>query len=118
MLTLCFTYFITADVDLKNAPSLLTLSSTEVAWQEVVAIQPVAAHHLNIKSPNQCGKGHLLSVTEQKAECMMKSPGRNGLQIFVCDDKNTFCRREVLQVDVSYPRDLQGWLAYLKSFFN
>jgi hypothetical protein len=117
LLTLCFTYFISAEVDLKKMASLLTVSRSQVGWQEIVTVLPVAEHHLNVKSPNQCGRGLLLSLTEQKAECQMKSPGLNELQIFVCDDKNTFCRREVLSVEVGYPTSLTAWMTYLKSQF-
>ena len=106
-----------ADVDLKNAASFLQLSSSDVEWNQTVQVIPVSQHHLNIKSPNECGGGKLQKLNEQVFECLMTRTGQKQLQVFVCDNQNTFCRREILDVRVRYPSTFMGWWGYVSSIF-
>ncbi len=114
---ICLSKLIAAEINLKDAASFLILSSPNPEFEQVLSITPIANHHLNVKSPNTCGKGELLSNSEQQIECKMKLAGQNELNIYVCDDANTFCRREVLTVNVSYPNTITGWVHYLQNLF-
>ena len=80
-------------------------------------IMPLANHHFNLKSPNRCGNGKLISVTEGSVTCRMSSVGAQELEVFVCDDKNTFCKREMVPVEVPWPNTFLGLWQFLKSFF-
>jgi hypothetical protein len=115
---ICLSKLIAAEVNLKDAASFLILSSPNPEYEQILSITPIAGHHLNVKSPNTCGKGEIFSTSEQKIDCKMKSAGANELNIFVCDDANTFCRREVLNVRVNYPGTLTGWLHYFQNLLN
>lgn len=115
---ICLSKLIGAEVNLKDAASFLILSSPNPEYEQILSITPIANHHLNVKSPNTCGQGAVVSTSEQKIDCKMISAGANELHIFVCDDANTFCRREVLNVRVNYPRSFTGWVHYFQNLIS
>ena len=104
-----------ADVDLKNAESFLELSSSELEWKQTVRIKPLKGYHLNLKSPHKCGAGKVQNLAEHSIDCLMMSFGEQQLEVFVCDDANTFCRRELLEVRVHQPSGFKGWWDYIKT---
>ncbi len=106
-----------ADVDLKNAASFLGLSRRELLWNETIEVKPQAGYHLNVKSPHKCGEGQVQALSEQTIQCLMTSFGKQQLQVFVCDDAKTFCRREVLDVQVHRPSNIKEWWNYLMNRF-
>lgn len=93
--------------------NLIQPSPSQVAFNQEISYQPIEGHHFNLKSPNQCGKGVLLRIDEKVAACKMTKPGKQDVELFVCDDKKTFCKREMLPVKVSYPSGIKGWMDYL-----
>jgi hypothetical protein len=108
------------------AAELLLLPVPPAAeWDQELVILPLPNHHFNLKSPNRCGNGKLLSVSEKAVTCRLSSVGAQELEVFVCDDQNTFCKREIVTVDVRWPTTFSGLWAllwqllgnFLKSFF-
>lgn len=86
---------------------------------EIVAFYPIEGHKFNLKSKNDCGKGRLISVKEDKAECQLTIAGKTTLELYVCDKKNTYCKREQVGITVSQPKGIQGWISYYwNRFFN
>jgi hypothetical protein len=88
-----------------------------LVWDQILELHPLPGHQFNLKSPNSCGKGHLLQVTEHIVSCRMSSPGTQELEVFVCDVQKSFCKREILAVRVQWPQTFAGIWQYLRSYF-
>jgi hypothetical protein len=100
------------------AAELLLLPVPPTAeWDQELVILPLPKHHFNLKSPNRCGGGKLISATKEAVTCRLSSAGSQDLEVFVCDDQNTFCKREIVTVDVQWPKTFTGLWQYLKSLF-
>lgn len=85
---------------------------TNPMLHEVIQFTPVADHHFNLKSKNNCGNGRLIQESEKSIECQMWAPGTSELQLYVCDNKNTFCRREIFSLKTQSPSGVVGWAKY------
>jgi hypothetical protein len=94
--------------------TLLQPFPSEPKLNEIIAFEVVPNHHFNLQSKTNCGNGRLISEKEQLVECQMYAPGTSELQLYVCDDAKTFCRREVVKVTTQQPSGLLGWLSYYK----
>ncbi len=82
----------------------------QVQLNQTVLFEPVAGHQFNLKSPNQCGQGRLSQITEQRAECEMTVSGQQKIELFVCDDQKSFCKREEHMLFVAGPSGLKNQL--------
>lgn len=90
--------------------SLIKPFFSRVELNQTVLFEPVEGHQFNLKSPNQCGQGQLKLVNEQRVECLMTVSGAQKLELFVCDEKKTFCKREEHALFVSGPSGLKNQL--------
>jgi hypothetical protein len=94
--------------------SLIKHFPQEPLLNEIVIFEPVDRHKFNLEAPNFCGNGALVIATEKKIKCQMSAPGSSELQLYVCDDKKTYCRREELKIKTQQPSGILGWLKYYK----
>lgn len=90
----------------------------EPLLNEVVSFEPVAGHKFNLVAKNQCGNGRLLETDEHKIECQMYAPGTGKVELYVCDDKKTFCRREELMLKTQQPKGFKAWVQYYKDSWS
>ena len=111
-------YQVLAEADFEKKMSLLQSYNQSPDWSETIKFIPLDGYHMNLKSHHKCGRGKRLELTETAVVCEMSRSGRQIVELFVCDEKKTFCKREELEIHVRYPRDVAGWFAYLRSFFN
>jgi hypothetical protein len=102
-----------ADVKAPEA-SLIKDYPKDPLINEIISFEPVAGHHFNLEAKNACGNGRLVSVSQDMVECQMSAPGTSRLELFVCDQKQTFCRREELNVKTQQPEGVLGWFKYYK----
>lgn len=93
-----------------GSESLIKPFYPEVKLDQTVLFEPVAGHQFNLKSPNQCGQGRLVQINEQKAECEMSVSGQQKIELFVCDEQKSFCKREEHTIFVSGPSGLKNQL--------
>ena len=94
---------------------LLLPVSPVVEWNQQLVVLPAPNHHFNLKSPNRCGNGKLVTASEEAVTCRMSSSGSQELEVFVCDDQNTFCKRELVFIEVQWPDSVLGLWEFLKS---
>jgi len=94
--------------------SLLAPYPQEPLLNEIIAFTPLPHHHFNLKAKTSCGNGYLVSEEEQRVQCQMFAPGTSELQLFVCDDGQTFCRREAIKIKTQEPSSILGWVKYYK----
>ena len=89
-------------ISLAPAPaSLLKLPPPEVALpHELIALTPAKAHHFNLEAPSRCPSGEFYTKEKNSIRCQMPARGRHKLEVYVCDDANTFCRKESFDVAV------------------
>jgi len=108
-----------ADGETPVEKSLLKPHPQQPLINEVVKFEPVAGHKFNLKAKNDCGNGWMISESEESFECQMSAPGTSMLELFVCDQKNTFCRREEFKLVTQQPQGFFAWLGYYKNnLFN
>lgn len=111
----CFTFLLVLFASAQPIPdSLLEVYPSVVRFDQTLVLVPATGHKLNLKSKNHCGEGSLLQIGEQEAHCQMNYAGVQRLEIYVCDLKNTYCKREELSVLVEWPGSLWNKLAHLK----
>lgn len=79
---------------------------------EIVAFEPVENHHFNLKSKNSCGRARIVNIAEDRVECQMHKAGETQLELFICDDKQSYCRREEVKVSTPSPEGLLNWGKY------
>src|SRR5262245_51033183 len=82
------------------------LSAAEKSGSLVITVKPPAQHHINDKAPASLQMGSAQksprSVTRENLEfevpldSQLSHPGSLTLSLYLCDDKNTFCERHVL----------------------
>ena len=101
----------------KGEQLLIVPVSSQASWNQRLTVNPVLGHHFNLKSPNSCGQGIVDSVSESQIVCYMSVPGSQELEVFVCDDAKSFCKRELISLSVQYPATVTDWWQYLKSYF-
>ena len=101
----------------KGEQLLIVPVPSKVSWNQQLTVNPVTGHHFNLKSPNKCGQGVTESVSESQVVCRMTAPGSQELEVFVCDDAKSFCKRELVSLGVEYPGTVKAWWQYLKSYF-
>jgi hypothetical protein len=117
---ICFTFILNILLSLAAADGALTEASLiktfpkEPLLNEIVIFEPVDKHKFNLEAQNFCGNGHLIAATEKAVKCQMSAPGSSELQLYVCDEKKTYCRREELAIKTQQPSGLLGWLKYYK----
>ncbi|MBY0314259.1 MAG: hypothetical protein K2Q26_01980 [Bdellovibrionales bacterium] len=93
--------------------TLLMPFPAEVALNETIVFKPVTQHHFNLKSKNSCGSGRLLKVEESAVECQITKAGETAIELFICDDKQSYCRREQITVITPRPKGFKEWLRHL-----
>ena len=101
-------------VSATDAPkSLLQYAPpTDVLPNEVIKLEAIAAHHFNLEAPNDCAGNSFHKKEKKIFECQISKPGKNVISVYVCDDKNTFCRSENHTVTLPGPGS-QGLAAAL-----
>ena len=93
--------------------TLLMPFPAEISINETVVFKPVAQHHFNLKSKNSCGSGRALKVEESTVECQITKAGETAIELFICDDKQSYCRREQITVTTPRPKGFKEWLRHL-----
>src|SRR4051812_5571619 len=90
----------------ENAPSetLLEKFPVELQINEVLSLKAKAHHHFNLEAPQDCaGAKPEFDVTATEATCQWDRAGVRQVVVSLCDDGNTFCRQQKVQVTVNDP---------------
>ncbi len=101
-----------------GAERLVQLLPESVSWNLELNIRPLEGHVFNLKSPNRCGDGKLLQASEEVLACQFTAVGQQELEVFVCDQEKTFCKRELIPIKVQWPNTFWGLWALFKSYFS
>ncbi|NCN42030.1 thioredoxin family protein [bacterium] len=76
---------------------------TQAFMNEVVQFEPEDGHHFEIEAEQQCENGNVIEKQAEKVSCQLLKKGVSKVTLNVCDDKKTFCKANLLQIEV---RDL------------
>ena len=92
--------------------SLYLPQGEKALLNEIIVIKPVEDHVFNLKAPNSCSKGRLISKNDSKIQCQTYIGGEDTFKIYVCDKKKTYCRIEKHKLEVEKPSGLWAWFQY------
>lgn len=106
---LCLLFVALSFGALEGPKNLIQPYPQTTLMNEIVQFQPVAGHKFNLSSPNSCGKGRLVSAEEDQILCQVSSTGAQNLELFVCDKKKTYCKREMKTIQAQSPEGLLAW---------
>ncbi len=87
--------------------SLVIRNDQIIVVNEAVKFKPLTNYHFNIKSPQQCGQDSVVETTAMEITCRFRSTGPQKVTLYVCDDKESFCKPEKFQVEVSGPKNFK-----------
>ena len=79
---------------------------------EIVVINPVEGHVFNLEAPNSCSKGRIVSKSESKIECQTSLGGENTFEIYVCDEKKTYCKMEQHKLTTEKFSGFWSWIKH------
>jgi tetratricopeptide (TPR) repeat protein/thioredoxin-related protein len=71
---------------------------------EMIDIRPLEGHHFNLKANNNCNLTKPETLKPEFMQCQFKEAGAYKINAYICDDKESFCKFEKLDVLVSAPR--------------
>ncbi len=99
--------------DKASMKSSLSFPQGEKALiNEIIVIKPVEGHVLNLEAPNTCSKGRIISKNESEIKCQTSPGGENIFDIYVCDEKKTYCKTEKHKVITENPSGFWNWFKY------
>lgn len=84
--------------------SLLKPLLNKYVVNEMIDIRPVEGHHFNLKANNNCNLVKPQTLKPEFMQCQFKESGSYKISAYICDDKESFCKFEKLDVLVSAPR--------------
>lgn len=87
--------------------SLLKPMLNKYVVNEMIDIRPIEGHHFNLKANNNCNLTKPQTLQPQFMQCQFESAGSYKISAYICDDKESFCKFEKLDVLVSAPRGYQ-----------
>ncbi|MCB0394848.1 MAG: thioredoxin fold domain-containing protein, partial [Bdellovibrionales bacterium] len=76
----------------------------KVAVNEIIKLKPIEGHHFNLNAPQKCAGGKMILSTKEELDCQIDKPGKQKVELSVCDDPESFCKTEAYDVTVTAPR--------------
>lgn len=87
--------------------SLLKPMLNKYVVNEMIDIRPIEGHHFNLKANNNCNLTKPQTLKAEFMQCQFEEAGTYKINAYICDDKESFCKFEKLDVLVSAPRGYQ-----------
>lgn len=84
--------------------SLLKPLLNKYVINEMIDIRPIEGHHFNLKANNNCNLTKPQTLKAEFMQCQFAEPGKYKVNTYICDDKESFCKLEKIDVLVSAPR--------------
>ncbi|MES2768682.1 MAG: thioredoxin family protein [Bdellovibrionota bacterium] len=84
--------------------SLLKPMLNKYVVNEMIDIRPIEGHHFNLKANNNCNLVKPQTLKPEFMQCQFEESGMYKINAYICDDKESFCKFEKLDVLVSAPR--------------
>ena len=99
------------DIKTSDKSSLTFPQGEKTLLNEIIVIEPIKDHVFNLEAPNSCSKGRLIFKSESKIKCQTHA-GENIFEVYVCDEKKTYCKTEKHKVVAENPSGLWSWIQY------
>ncbi len=77
---------------------------------ETIDVRPIEGHHFNLKAHNNCDMQEPSVLKPEFLQCQFDEAGKKKINLFICDDKESFCKMEKLDVDIVAPNGYQSAL--------
>src|SRR5690606_36681601 len=71
---------------------------------EMIDIRPIGGHHFNVKANNNCHFKTPRTLEDEFMQCQFDEAGKYKINAYICDEKQTFCKFEKLDILVTAPR--------------
>lgn len=71
---------------------------------EMIDIRPIEGHHFNLKANNNCHFKTPRTLKDEFMQCQFDEAGKYKINAYICDEKQTFCKFEKLDILVTAPR--------------
>lgn len=84
--------------------SLLKPMLNKYVVNEMIDIRPIEGHHFNLKANNSCNLTKPATIKTGFMQCQFEEAGQYKIHAYICDDKESFCKFEKVDVLVSAPR--------------
>lgn len=84
--------------------SLIKPMLNKYVVNETIDIRPIDGHHFNLKANNNCNLVKPLTLKPEFMQCQFDKAGQFKINAYVCDDKESFCKIEKLDILVTGPR--------------
>src|SRR5690606_5561239 len=70
---------------------------------EMIDLHVIDGHHYNLKANNNCDTGKPSKIESNFMQCQFDEPGMKKINAYICDEKETFCKFEKINVLVTAP---------------
>lgn len=84
--------------------SLIKPMLNKYVVNEMVDLRPIEGHHFNLKANNNCNMVKPQTLKPEFMQCQFNQTGQFKINAYICDDKESFCKFEKLNVLVTAPR--------------
>ncbi len=84
--------------------SLLKPLLNKYVVNEVIDLKTIDGHHFNLKANNNCDLKTPLSAEASFIQCQFDEAGMKKINLYICDEKETFCKFEKINVLVTAPK--------------
>ena len=92
---------------LSPGESLVKPLLNKYVVNEMIDLRPIEGHHFNLEANNNCNKTKPVTLTEGFMQCQFEESGTYKINVYICDDKKSFCKFEKIDVLITAPRGYQ-----------